>query len=108
MEALYRTCDRPFSVGWGIQSVFHQPRWYQCENSVAAGSQEMSEYSEDMLTRLVVQGESMESDLQEIKGLLKNSYVTKEEFAPVKNAVYGLIGSAVLGVLGALIRLVVK
>ncbi len=68
----------------------------------------MSAAGEDMLTRLVVQCENMDGDLKEIKALLKNAYVTKEEFAPVKNAVYGLIGSAVLGVLGALIRLVVK
>jgi len=39
---------------------------------------------------------------------LKNSYVTKAEFQPVKNIAYGLVGTILLSVAGALLALVFK
>jgi len=50
-------------------------------------------------------------DLDEIKAnfnLLSKRYVTKDEFAPVKNIVYGLVALILTAVVGALITLVVR
>jgi hypothetical protein len=46
-------------------------------------------------------------DLDDIKSKMDDSYVTKDEFAPVKNLVYGLVTLILTAVVGALIALVV-
>lgn len=46
-------------------------------------------------------------DIDEIKALVKDTYVTKEEFDPVKKIVYGLVSAILLAVVVALIALVV-
>ena len=43
----------------------------------------------------------------EIKSL-KNTYVTKAEFQPVRNIAYGFVGTVLLAVVGAVITLVIK
>ena len=53
--------------------------------------------------------EAIQADISDIKSILrdlKSSYVTKEEFDPIKRGFYGLIGAVVveaIGILGALI-----
>lgn len=53
--------------------------------------------------------EAIQADIADIKSILrdlKNSYVTKEEFDPIKRGFYGLIGAVVveaIGLIGALI-----
>lgn len=37
-----------------------------------------------------------------------HNYVTKEEFRPVKQLVYGLVGLILMGVVGAILSLVVR
>ena len=44
--------------------------------------------------------------IEEMKNL-KLNYVRKEEFQPVRNVVYGMVGLIAVAVVGALIRLVV-
>ena len=68
-------------------------------------------YREGEHTRIAV----MANDIQYVKKavddlILKvdHSYVTKEEFTPVKNLVYGLVSLILIAVFGALIALVVK
>lgn len=39
---------------------------------------------------------------------VSSGYVTKDEFTPIKNVVYGLIGLILIAVVGALVALVVK
>ena len=39
---------------------------------------------------------------------MNNNYVSKEEFEPVKNIVYGLVGIILIAVIGALLALVVQ
>lgn len=46
-------------------------------------------------------------DMHEIKATLKGSYVTKEEFEPIKKLVYGLVGLILVAVVGAVMGLVV-
>lgn len=50
---------------------------------------------------------NMKTDIEEVKRLLKDGFVTKEEFAPVKSIVYGLVTLVLISVVGALIALVV-
>lgn len=45
--------------------------------------------------------------IEEMK-TLKNSYVRKEEFEPVKRLVYGLVGLILISVVGSIIALVLR
>lgn len=45
-------------------------------------------------------------DVNEIKEMLNNKYITKEAFGPVKNIAYGLVSAVMLAVIGALMTLV--
>ena len=66
----------------------------------------MSEESE-----IKVELKYIRRDLDEIKHnftLFSNRYVTKDEFAPVKNLVYGLVTLILTAVVGALITLVIR
>lgn len=53
--------------------------------------------------------EAIQADITDIKAILKdlkNSYVTKEEFEPIKRGFYGLIGAVVveaIGIIGAVV-----
>jgi hypothetical protein len=44
----------------------------------------------------------------ETKALIEQKYVTKEQFEPVRNIVYGMVAVVLLAVLGGLITLVVR
>jgi hypothetical protein len=48
--------------------------------------------------------------LEQIKSInkkLDESFVTKDEFDPVRNVVYGLVGMLLVAVLGAIVKLVI-
>ena len=45
--------------------------------------------------------------VEEINEKLDKMFVTKSEFDPIKNVVYGMIGLILVAVAGALIRLVI-
>jgi len=47
-------------------------------------------------------------DIKEIKDQITANYVTKNEFQPVRNLVYGMVGLILVAVVGALITLVLK
>lgn len=49
----------------------------------------------------------IKDDVKEIKDTLKGSYVTKDEFEPVKRIVYGLVGLILVSVVGAVMGLVI-
>lgn len=49
----------------------------------------------------------MKRDIADIKNTVTDSYVTKSEFLPVRNAVYGFVGLILVAVVGAVISLVV-
>ncbi len=51
---------------------------------------------------------SMKSAMEALAATFKKDYVTQQEFAPVRLIVYGLVGTVLVGVLGALITLVIK
>jgi len=51
--------------------------------------------------------ENIGDDVKEIKNALKEDYVTKTEFEPVKKIVYGVVSIILLGVVGAIIGLVI-
>lgn len=43
-----------------------------------------------------------------IETKLQSNYITKEEFAPVKQLVYGMVSLILVAVVGALVTLVIK
>lgn len=47
------------------------------------------------------------ADVTEIKSTLKGSYVSKDEFEPIKKIVYGLVGLILVTVVGGLMGLVI-
>ena len=49
----------------------------------------------------------LRTDVTEIKQKLDSNYVTKEEFSPVRQIVYGIVSLILLGVVGAVLALVV-
>jgi hypothetical protein len=68
----------------------------------------MSSSEEFKQGRMEATLERIESDIKEIQAKLDSHYVTQSEFAPVKNIVYGLVGSILLAVLASIVALVVK
>jgi hypothetical protein len=47
-------------------------------------------------------------DVKEIKDTLKKDYVTRAEFDPIKNVVYGVVGLLLTAVVGSLVALILK
>lgn len=52
--------------------------------------------------------DTIKADVSEIKQKLENNYVTKDQFTPVKNIVYGLVGTLLTALIGAIIMTVLK
>jgi hypothetical protein len=50
----------------------------------------------------------IQRDIAEIKEKLDDKYVTKDEFLPVKNIVYGMVAIILIAVLGGLIALIIN
>lgn len=62
-------------------------------------------------TKLAVISTKMEyvqTKLDQIDNKLNASYVSKDEFEPIKRIVYGMVGLILVAVVGALVSLVVK
>lgn len=78
----------------------------------------MGEYDKDVhVTLSVIQSDlnhvkeslvELKEEMKELIASFKKDYVTQQEFAPVRIIVYGLVGTVLVGVLGALITLVIK
>jgi len=65
-------------------------------------------YNQDeMLGRIAAIGESNSQQLTEIRVLL-DKYVTKEEFNPVRNIVFGMVGLILVGCFITILKLVYK
>ena len=52
--------------------------------------------------------DNIDKTVRDIQGKLEKGYVTQDEFTPVKNIVYGMVGTVLLAVIGALIALVIN
>ena len=73
-------------------------------------------------TEVKTRFESIDKNLDEMKDLMekhmdfhtqrdeqmKKDYVNKNEFAPVKNVVYGLVGIILISVIGAVLALIIN
>ena len=46
--------------------------------------------------------------VQDLRGEVKDTYVTKDEFTPVKLITYGIVGIVLMAVGGAIISIVVR
>lgn len=62
----------------------------------------------ELLTRIDERTIQLIKDMNELKENQKLNYVTHTEFNPIKNIVYGMVGTILLSVLVAIIALVVK
>ncbi len=62
---------------------------------------------EERLARIEERLDNACGKLDEIAKRLENHFVTREEFEPVKRIAYGIAGSALLLLLGALVGMVV-
>jgi len=51
--------------------------------------------------------QNIQSDVKNINDALKDDFVKKEEFTPVKNLVYGFVVLIVIAVIGAILALVI-
>ena len=51
---------------------------------------------------------AIQQSVKDIQAQLANSYVTRQEFEPVKRIVYGMVGVILVTVVGALLVLVLK
>jgi hypothetical protein len=65
---------------------------------------------EDVIALAVIKNDIgyIKKEVDEIKGLVQTKYVTKEEFLPIKNLVYGMVAVIMTGVIGAVLALVIK
>ena len=61
-----------------------------------------------ILSRVETEIEYLKTGQEEIKQMLANTYVTHDEFSPIKLIVYGMVGTILLSVLGAIIALIIK
>ncbi|RLC99122.1 MAG: hypothetical protein DRI46_10025 [Chloroflexi bacterium] len=52
--------------------------------------------------------ERMQRDLRELKKESREQYVTKAQFEPIQNLVYGMVGLVLVAVITALLAIVVK
>lgn len=52
--------------------------------------------------------EQIKKDITEIKLLITQNYVRREEFNPVQKIVYGLVSVILMAVMGAIIALVIR
>lgn len=59
-------------------------------------------------TALEVKIDWIKKDVQEIKDRLKENYVTRAEFDPIKKIVYGVVGIILTTVIVALLAFVIK
>ena len=50
----------------------------------------------------------IQRDIAEINKKLDDKYVTKEEFKPIKNLVYGFVALALSAIIAALLALIIK
>jgi hypothetical protein len=50
----------------------------------------------------------IQRDIAKINEKLDDTYVTKDQFEPVRNIVYGLVALILIGVVGALLALVIS
>ena len=64
--------------------------------------------NDSLLARLDERTENMQRQLTDLNKALKEHYVTKAEFEPVKRLVYGGVGVVLQAVTGGVVALVLK
>ena len=60
------------------------------------------------VARILEKVENIEKKVDKIEMGIERNYITRQEFAPVKNIVYAMVGLVLAGVLTAIIALVVR
>lgn len=52
--------------------------------------------------------DEVKKSIGEIQENMKNDYISRAEFDPIKNIVYGMVSIILVGVIGAIVALVIK
>ena len=73
-----------------------------------ARSKKLPEDSETTVALIAKDVEYIKKDVGDVKERLEKSYVTREEFDPIKKLVYGIVGLVLTGVVGALLTLIIR
>ena len=63
---------------------------------------------DERTTLLIGKFGEMKEEIQDIRDHMNKKYVSQDEFIPVKNVVYGMVGTLLLSVFGAVIALVIN
>ena len=71
-------------------------------DAIIDGNQRLAEGGVETAIRYI------QRDIAEINIKLDDKYVTKDEFIPVRNVVYGLVGIILLSVIGAILTIVLR
>lgn len=84
--------------------------WDELRKEIRAGDNRegLLRRLDDRLTDMVRRLEEWKSETKATDETMRKAFVTKEEFEPVKKAVFTMIGTICLGVLGAVARLIMK
>ena len=64
--------------------------------------------NETQLAVIVEKVNNIEHKVTNIENKLERDYVTQDQFQPVRNIVYGLVGLILLSVVGALLTLILS
>lgn len=72
------------------------------------GVNKLSPEDRDLLIRLSVQMEQIIGDMHKLRNDLSTNYVTRNEFTPVRNIVFGLVGAILMGLIGAFTSFVIR
>ena len=62
--------------------------------------------NKETLARIDSRTQNMATLLSDLKGDLKNNYVSKKEFDPIQRIVYGMVGIILAGALTAILTLI--
>lgn len=71
-------------------------------------SEKHTDTNEVLLARIDERTKRLEEDFIDFKEQLSSKFVTKEEFLPIKNIVYGGVGLTLVTVVGAVLYLIIK
>lgn len=68
----------------------------------------MPDWTPDPMTQLVGDMRSLRNAVEDINEKLDTHYVTQDQFAPVKQLVYGMVVVVLLGFMGGLVSLIIR
>ena len=75
-------------------------------DDVARLAKELKEYTDLRYSIIENKLDMVVDDIKDVQTTLRASYVTEDQFSPVKTVVYGLVGIILTAVIGAILTIV--